>query len=45
MKYLLECGMCGTINERSYLPQKFRCKECGECVETDGYEMKVNKNE
>ncbi len=38
--FLLECGNCGTMNERKYLPQKFLCSECGEGSLTEHYEEK-----
>ena len=39
--FLLECGNCGTMNERKYLPQYFLCSECGEGSLTEHYEEKV----
>ena len=43
MKYLLECGNCGSTNKRRYLPQWFTCSECGESVTTGHYEKVILK--
>lgn len=38
-KYVLICGNCGAKNQRKYLPEKFRCSECGEGSWTDEWEI------